>query len=108
MKYSFLAAVNATTSISKFWFEIDEGNGTPPMVADNGGTGYTIDQDRVLFDHARSSHYDSDNLGLKGYRIVAAVCITHISHGINLTERCRCIIASLVLAYTSTLMTAQT
>ncbi|KAK1230801.1 hypothetical protein PQX77_006101 [Marasmius sp. AFHP31] len=53
--YHFEATINATTSISKFWFEIDEGDGSAKKVVDNIGQGYGIDQDTVLFDPARSA-----------------------------------------------------
>ncbi|ESK85146.1 l-ascorbate oxidase [Moniliophthora roreri MCA 2997] len=53
--YGFEAKVNATTSMSKFWFEVDEGNGSKPIIVDNGGKGYRINQDVVLFDRSRSS-----------------------------------------------------
>ncbi|KAJ8094267.1 hypothetical protein PM082_006806 [Marasmius tenuissimus] len=53
--YDFEATIDSATSISKFWFEIDEGNGSAKKVIDNGGLGYTIDQDVVLFDPARST-----------------------------------------------------
>ncbi|KAJ7596092.1 heme peroxidase [Mycena floridula] len=48
-KYDFTARVNATTSISKFWFKVDEGDGSAPVTVDNDGTGYEITQDRVLY-----------------------------------------------------------
>ncbi|KAF7349267.1 Peroxidase [Mycena sanguinolenta] len=47
-KYSFVVPVNASQSISKFWFVVDYGNGTT-VTADNGGTDYVIDQDEVLW-----------------------------------------------------------
>ncbi|KAJ7025119.1 L-ascorbate oxidase [Mycena alexandri] len=48
-KYDFVAPINATTSISKFWFEINENDGSPVTVLDNEGSGYVITQDRVLY-----------------------------------------------------------
>ncbi|KAJ7834599.1 L-ascorbate oxidase [Mycena leptocephala] len=48
-KYDFAAPVNATTSVSKFWFTVDEGDGSAPTTLDNGGAGYEITQDRVLY-----------------------------------------------------------
>ncbi|KAJ7145246.1 heme peroxidase [Mycena filopes] len=48
-KYDFVAAINATTSISKFWFEVNEGDGSAVKTLDNGGSGYVITQDRVLY-----------------------------------------------------------
>ncbi|EEB91335.1 hypothetical protein MPER_10319 [Moniliophthora perniciosa FA553] len=53
-QYTFSAKVNMTSSISKFWFEIDEGDGSGPIVVDNAGSGYVIDQDTVLLDLGRS------------------------------------------------------
>ncbi|EEB89179.1 hypothetical protein MPER_12750 [Moniliophthora perniciosa FA553] len=53
--YGFEAKVNATTSMSNFWFEVDEGNGSKPIIVDNGGKRYRINQDVVLFDRSRSS-----------------------------------------------------
>ena len=44
-----------TSSVSKFWFEIDEGNGSTPALVDNDGAGLFIKQDTVLFDRVRSS-----------------------------------------------------
>ncbi|CAK5272903.1 unnamed protein product [Mycena citricolor] len=47
-KYQFVVPLAANQSISKFWFEIDYGNGTT-TVANNNGAFYNIDQDAVLF-----------------------------------------------------------
>ncbi|KAJ6486907.1 L-ascorbate oxidase [Mycena sanguinolenta] len=47
-KYSFVVPIDASQSISKFWFVVDYGNGTT-VTADNGGTDYVIDQDEVLW-----------------------------------------------------------
>ncbi|KAJ6631147.1 heme peroxidase [Mycena sp. CBHHK59/15] len=47
-KYQFVVPINAAQSVSKFWFMVDAGNGTT-TVADNGGTGYVIEQDDVLW-----------------------------------------------------------
>lgn len=82
IKYSFGASINATASISKFWFEVDEGDGTTPTVEDNGGSGYVIDQDKVLFDVSRSSQYPSVGRNSAGYSIVVAV--RSVSSGIVL------------------------
>lgn len=48
-KYRFNTPINVTTSISNFWFEVDENDGKGPQIYNNGGTGYEIQQDRVLF-----------------------------------------------------------
>ncbi|ESK96726.1 l-ascorbate oxidase [Moniliophthora roreri MCA 2997] len=54
-RYSFEANVNPTSSIAKFWFEIDEHDGSAKKVLDNGGDGYPVDQDDVLYDPVRST-----------------------------------------------------
>ncbi|KAJ7596257.1 heme peroxidase, partial [Mycena floridula] len=56
-KYSFSAPVNVTTSISKFWFQVDEGDSTAIVTVDNDGTGYEITQDRVLYVPSRSTAF---------------------------------------------------
>ena len=48
-KYRFNTPINVTTSVSKFWFEVDENDGKKSQIYDNEGTGYEIQQDRVLF-----------------------------------------------------------
>ncbi|KAF7336279.1 Peroxidase [Mycena venus] len=48
-KYDFQVGVNATTSLSKFWFTVDEGDGSAPITLDNDGTGYVVEQDTVLY-----------------------------------------------------------
>ncbi|KAK1235280.1 hypothetical protein PQX77_001502 [Marasmius sp. AFHP31] len=53
--YQFDAKINMTSSLSKFWFEVDEGNGSKPVLVDNDGAGLLIKQDTILFDRARSS-----------------------------------------------------
>ncbi|THU97658.1 heme peroxidase [Dendrothele bispora CBS 962.96] len=53
--WAFAANINSTTSISKSWFEIDENGGSGnKVVVDNGGDGFSIDQDVVLFDGNRT------------------------------------------------------
>jgi len=54
-KYYFDTPINATSSIAKFWFEVDEKDGKKPTVLENGGSGYEIAQDKILFDPKRSS-----------------------------------------------------
>ncbi|KAL0576522.1 hypothetical protein V5O48_005467 [Marasmius crinis-equi] len=56
-RHTFRAIIDPTTSISKFWFEIDEGDGNAKKVVDNDGEGFIVDQDDVLFDPARSVLY---------------------------------------------------
>ncbi|KAJ6466423.1 heme peroxidase [Mycena sanguinolenta] len=60
VKYTFSAPI-ANTSISTFWFEVDG------QIENNGGSGYAIEQDRVLFSPDRSL------LGVSSFKIVAAV-----------------------------------
>ncbi|KAE9398666.1 heme peroxidase [Gymnopus androsaceus JB14] len=43
----FNATINATSSISKFWFEINNDD-SDPVVVDNGGSGFVIEQDPTL------------------------------------------------------------
>jgi len=57
--YNFIVPITSTASISKFWFEVDEKDGSKPTVYKNGdtskggspgsGSGYVVDQDQVLF-----------------------------------------------------------
>ncbi|KAJ7059636.1 heme peroxidase [Mycena amicta] len=53
--HSFNAAIDLATSISHFWVEVNDNDGSAPFFIDNHGTHYTIDQDVVLFDPRRSS-----------------------------------------------------
>ncbi|KAF9479298.1 L-ascorbate oxidase [Pholiota conissans] len=48
-EYNYVVPVISNASIAKFWFKVDEGDGSTPTVYDNGGNGYVIDQDQVLF-----------------------------------------------------------
>ncbi|KAJ3768378.1 heme peroxidase [Lentinula raphanica] len=57
-RYSFNASINSTTSLSKFWFEIDENDGSAPLVVDNGGSGFIIAQDMVFIDNSRSENVE--------------------------------------------------
>ncbi|ESK95562.1 l-ascorbate oxidase [Moniliophthora roreri MCA 2997] len=56
-KYEFEAHINAASSIDKFWFEIDEHDGSPKAMVNNGGSGYKIENDQVLFDPVRSAFH---------------------------------------------------
>lgn len=47
--YSFVVPIDSTVSISKFWFQVDEKNGTQPTVYNNGGNGYGFQQDQIIF-----------------------------------------------------------
>ncbi|KAI3608778.1 l-ascorbate oxidase [Moniliophthora roreri] len=55
MKFEFEASVNSTTSISNYWFEIDENDGVSEKVVVDGMTSaYPILHDKILFDPIRS------------------------------------------------------
>ncbi|KAJ7755388.1 heme peroxidase [Mycena maculata] len=70
-KYKFVVPINANQSISKFWFEIDYGNGTT-STADNGGAYYVVDQDEVLWVPSMSQA-KSVLTGVSGVTVTAAV-----------------------------------
>ncbi|KAK7045468.1 hypothetical protein VNI00_007721 [Paramarasmius palmivorus] len=70
-RYSFQADINPTSSIAKFWFEIDEHDGSPKTVLDNGGNGYPIDQDEVLYDPLRSTLFT----GSSGSREIVTIAV---------------------------------
>ena len=67
--YWFHPSINATTSISKFWFEVDEGIEGEVGIYDNGGRGYVIIQDMLIFATGVSAR-----VLLGGWRLVMAVC----------------------------------
>ncbi|KAG6841550.1 hypothetical protein H0H93_004226, partial [Arthromyces matolae] len=67
-KYLFTVQAPLNASISKFWFVVNENNGSDQTVVDNNGTGYTIDQDMVLYDPVRTQHDEDFN-----YNFVVAV-----------------------------------
>lgn len=73
--YLFNATINATCSISNFWFEINDNDGSEPTVVDNGGGGFVIEQDSLFVDTLRSEGIillpSFDAL----FRIVVAVCV---------------------------------
>ncbi|KAF7357092.1 Peroxidase [Mycena sanguinolenta] len=50
----FNASIDLATSISHFWFEVNDNDGSAPFIVDNNGGNYTIDQDVVLFDPQRT------------------------------------------------------
>ncbi|KXN91499.1 Putative L-ascorbate peroxidase 6 [Leucoagaricus sp. SymC.cos] len=47
--YSFVVPIDVSASISKFWFELDEHNGTSVTVYNNDGGNYPVVQDQILF-----------------------------------------------------------
>ncbi|KAG7087907.1 hypothetical protein E1B28_011955 [Marasmius oreades] len=57
IQYNFnIKDIDPSTSIGKFWFEIDERDGSRPTeVKNDDGKGYNIAQDDVLFDVTRST-----------------------------------------------------
>ncbi|KAF8621504.1 hypothetical protein AX15_007736 [Amanita polypyramis BW_CC] len=48
IRYKFVVPINSTTSVSNFWFQVDERNGTHPTVYNNGGNGYELQQDQII------------------------------------------------------------
>jgi hypothetical protein len=55
IRYDFVVPIDSTVSISKFWFDVDEKNGTAPTTYTNGGNGYQVVQDQVIFAPAMGS-----------------------------------------------------
>jgi hypothetical protein len=47
--YEFTVPIDPSVGISKFWFEVDDKNGKGVTTYKNGGSGYGVDQDQVLF-----------------------------------------------------------
>ncbi|KAE9398044.1 hypothetical protein BT96DRAFT_1020381 [Gymnopus androsaceus JB14] len=72
-RYSFNATINATSSISQFWFEIDNNDGSEPIIVDNGGSGFVIAQDTVFVDVGRSKLLIDLSAGTQMLKIVVAV-----------------------------------
>ncbi|KAJ7702017.1 heme peroxidase [Mycena metata] len=56
----FNATIDLATSISHFWFEVNDNDGSAPFIVDNHGANYTIDHDVVLYDPRRSSVTEFD------------------------------------------------
>ncbi|KAJ6479014.1 heme peroxidase [Mycena sanguinolenta] len=50
----FSASIDLATSISHFWFEVNDNDGSAPLIVDNNGANYTIDQDVVVYDRQRT------------------------------------------------------
>ena len=74
--YEFAVPIFANQSVSKFWFEVSEGNGSALIVYDNGGKGYVIPQDEVIYvPWLSTKQFASDGTGLvsNGFTIVAGV-----------------------------------
>ncbi|KAF5381072.1 hypothetical protein D9615_004174 [Tricholomella constricta] len=49
INYNFVIPVDASASISKFWFEVDENDGKGATSYKNSGDGYFVEQDQILF-----------------------------------------------------------
>ncbi|KAF8152647.1 heme peroxidase [Crassisporium funariophilum] len=60
VNYRFNTEVPLSTSISRFWFSVDENDGSGPKIVDNGGSEYVIDQDAVLFDPSKTEILHAD------------------------------------------------
>ncbi|KDR67433.1 hypothetical protein GALMADRAFT_79879 [Galerina marginata CBS 339.88] len=50
--YKFSVPMSANRSVAKFWFQVDEGDGSTPTIHDNDGRGYILPQDEII--HASS------------------------------------------------------
>ncbi|KAJ6483325.1 heme peroxidase [Mycena sanguinolenta] len=50
----FNASIDLATSISHFWYEVDDNDGSASFIVDNNGLNYTIDQDVLLYDLQRT------------------------------------------------------
>ena len=105
INYNFIVPINSTVSIAKFWFTVDEKNGSTPAVYNNDGSDYVVAQDQLLFVPMLSNQVLTDMptpqrrggsppTGVsyfKTYTIVAAVCNillpTHLSMFIELLVR---------------------
>lgn len=72
-RYSFNATINATSSISHFWFEIDNNDGSDPIIVDNGGSGFVIAQDSMFVDIGRTKIIITANSIY--YKLIVAVCL---------------------------------
>ena len=87
IKYNFVVPVDSTASISKFWFEVNENDGSQPTVYQNGGSGYQFQQDQLIFVPAMGNLSLIANPVRRGggnpgnftytrtYSLVAGVCI---------------------------------
>ncbi|KAJ7454330.1 heme peroxidase [Mycena galericulata] len=64
--HSFNASIDLATSISYFWFEVDNNDGSAPLIIDNQGAKFAL-QDVLLFDPRRSV------FGQAGFTMVAGV-----------------------------------
>ncbi|KAF7357087.1 Peroxidase [Mycena sanguinolenta] len=53
-RHSFNASIDLATSISHFWFEVNNNDGSAPFIVNNNGANYTIDQDVLVYDPQRT------------------------------------------------------
>lgn len=58
INYNFVVPIDSAASISKFWFQVDEHNGTAATTYNNGGSGYVLPQDQIFF-VPKLSHVDN-------------------------------------------------
>jgi hypothetical protein len=73
VSYHFVVPIESAISLAKFWFKVDEMDGTEPAIHDNGGDGYQLEQDNILFAPGLS-HFDLLTEPTRvTYTIVAAV-----------------------------------
>ena len=49
VSYSFVVPIAASESISQFWFEVDEADGSSATAHNKNGTNYIVDQDQLFF-----------------------------------------------------------
>lgn len=77
--YQFAAPIDAAASVSKFWFQVDEGDGSPVQTYNNGGQGYIIQQDQLIYLPGISS-FSLGNSGGINYNLVVGVRISFNSH----------------------------
>jgi len=55
INYNFVVPINVSQSVSKFWFSVDEHDGSHATVYNNGGDFYMLPQDQVIFVPTMSS-----------------------------------------------------
>ncbi|KAJ3794688.1 heme peroxidase [Lentinula aff. detonsa] len=72
-RFLFNATINATTSISKFWFEVHENDGSDPIVVNNGGSGFVIEQDSIFIDNGRSEAVTINSTSEQYKQVVVAI-----------------------------------
>lgn len=88
MHYNFVVPIEGSASISKFWFEVDEHNGTSATVYNNEGNDYVMAQDQVIFVPTMSTAFFRSNESYtktytnrngeaftKVYNLTVAVCL---------------------------------